>query len=331
MQSFYAAGQKLWNFPPAPLELRRMTLPFMNFRVAVLLAASAACYAADGPSFEVASVKAAPPITMEGAKSGRILPVMNVDQARVEIRNLSLADLVSRAYRVKSYQVIGPDWISSERYEIRATIPQGVSPDQVPEMLQALLATRFKLVLHRDRKDMPVYALIAGKNGLKVAEATPDPPSDSTGAAGAKPEAAFIVSRDNLGNTSSTSQAVKFNSDGTFHIDRKMTMAALANFLSGFVDRPVVDMTETTATYQIALDVSIAAKIASGRATVRVAGADGGPVDPGAAREALDRLADSSGGSIFASVQKLGLKLDARKAPMETLVVEHAEKIPTEN
>src|SRR5207245_11222603 len=62
----------------------------------------------------------------------------------------------------------GPDWLGSERYDIVAKLPPNSSRDQIPLMLQTLLAERFKLTLHREKKVMPVYALVAGKNGSKL-------------------------------------------------------------------------------------------------------------------------------------------------------------------
>lgn len=298
-----------------------MNLTFVTAPTAILLAVCAA-RAADAPAFEVASVKPAPPPVFDGNVKTIVRPGMTVNQARVEIRYMSMADLIRTAYRVKLYQVTGPGWITTERYQIQATIPAGVSQDQVPEMLQTLLAVRFKLDLHRDPKDLPVFALIPGKNGIKLAETTPDPEPPAAG------EPSFGVKREDqvtFGRGGGTAQAIKLNSDGTFHIDRKMTMAALADFLAGFVDRPVIDMTGTKALYQVALDVPIGARMSAGRGNIRIAGAD-----PQAVNDALDRMADASM-SIFTAVQKLGLKLDPRKAPVEVLVVDHAEKIPTEN
>jgi uncharacterized protein (TIGR03435 family) len=64
--------------------------------------------------------------------------------------------------------------MSGEMFDIQAKLPPGASEDQVPEMLQALLADRFKLTIHREHKDQTVLALVVAKAGLKVKEAVPD-------------------------------------------------------------------------------------------------------------------------------------------------------------
>jgi uncharacterized protein (TIGR03435 family) len=93
-------------------------------------------------------------------------------------------------------------------------------------------------------------------------------------------------------------------------------MDRLVNLLSRIVDRPVVDMTGLKGDYQIALDLPTSALWA-------MAGAAGGG----------DRMVEAidSGPSIFESVQKLGLKLEGRKGPLETIVIDQLEKTPTEN
>ena len=118
--------------------------------------------------------------------------------------------------------------------------------------------------------------------------------------------------------------------EGTMRLAmEKMTMPALADALSQFVDRPVVDMTELKGNYQVALDLSPADLMAAAR-TAGVAIPGRMPAAADAGRPA-DAASDPSGSSIFAAVQQLGLKLDSQKQPMERLVVDHLERMPTEN
>ena len=108
-----------------------------------------------------------------------------------------------------------------------------------------------------------------------------------------------------------------------------MTLATFADFLARFVDRPVVDMTELKGSYQMALDLSLQDLMTAAR-TVGVAipmGRGGGD----AGRQPADVASDPSGGSIFAAVQQLGLKLDSRKASIDLIVVDQVQKTPTEN
>jgi uncharacterized protein (TIGR03435 family) len=109
----------------------------------------------------------------------------------------------------------------------------------------------------------------------------------------------------------------------------RATMAQLADSLSRFVDRPVLDMTDLKGNYQVTLEISMADIMRAARA-VGLPGAPlpGGPQGAGAP---ADVASDPSSSSIFATVQQLGLKLEPRKAPIETIVIDHLEKAPTEN
>jgi uncharacterized protein (TIGR03435 family) len=80
----------------------------------------------------------------------------------------SLMQLIGRAYRVEFFQVAGPGWLGAVRFDIVAKLPDGASPDQAPEMLQTMLEERFKLAVHREQREFSIYALIVGKDGLKL-------------------------------------------------------------------------------------------------------------------------------------------------------------------
>src|SRR5436190_22250157 len=110
-------------------------------RACLALFAAAALHAQDAPaplSFEVASVKPAPPQAAAGKRSG-----VTVDPGRVTYTLVALGSLIERAYGVRSYQVTGPDWIKTDRYDIVATLPAGSTEQQIPLMLRALVAERF--------------------------------------------------------------------------------------------------------------------------------------------------------------------------------------------
>ena len=295
--------------------------------------------AAAGPAFEVATIKLSPPMNPSMIAAGKLHVGMQVDAARVDIGFFSLADLIRTAYRVKSYQVSGPDWISGQRFDILAKMPEGSTKEQVPEMLQALLAERFKLTIHRETKEHSVYALVVGKGGPKLKEAAPEPEI----AAGEKDKPGMVLGQgDNQvrvsGNPGSGNMVVSNPQTGTtrmsmvngmMHMEAsRMSMTSFAEMLSRFVDRPVVDMTELKGNYQVALDLSMD----DIRNVARTAGvaiqAMGPAAEPG---KAPADTASDPGGSIFTSVQQLGLKLDARKAPMDTIMVDRLEKSPTEN
>ena len=129
--------------------------------------------------------------------------------------------------------------------------------------------------------------------------------------------------------------------DGTMHMEAsKVTMARLADMLSQFVDRPVVDMTELKGTYQLALDLSMADMMNAAKTAGMMMGPGGMPPPPPgggpgpgplSAPGASPSSSDAGPSAIFTNIQQLGLRLDPRKTPVTTLVIDHAEKTPTEN
>jgi uncharacterized protein (TIGR03435 family) len=142
----------------------------MRIAAALLLTAGAALAQ---PAFEVASIRAATPYTGEDLRAGRMPRTgVTVDGAQAKFLGMYLDALVARAYGVKTFQITVPEGSRSGPYDIVAKMPAGSSPDQIPQMLQALLAERFKLKLRTETKEFPVYALVAGKDGAKL---TPRP------------------------------------------------------------------------------------------------------------------------------------------------------------
>ncbi|MGA3189216.1 MAG: TIGR03435 family protein [Bryobacteraceae bacterium] len=320
---------------------------FRKLCVAALFSATvslAQTPAAPALVFEVASIKPSGPLDPVAIQSGKMRIGMKVDGAICDIGAFSLKDLIRTAYEVKDFQISGPDWLGSamnaQRFNIQATMPEGATEKQVPQMLQALLAERFKLVIHRETKDHAVYALIVGKGGPKLKESEPDPAAPEVPEEPKKGETVMgqgssqvRISGSMEGGKGITikggpqGQMHMTMADGKMHMEAaKMTMSAFADMLTPFVDRPVVDMTELKGNYQVALDLSMDDLKNVARAAgmgMAASGGDGG--------KALTDASDPSGSSIFVSVQQLGLKLDARKAPLLLIVIDHLEKAPTEN
>jgi uncharacterized protein (TIGR03435 family) len=111
---------------------------------------------------------------------------------------------------------------------------------------------------------------------------------------------------------------------------RKTTMARFSDMLSNFLDRPVVDMTKVEGEYDITLEVS--PEELKGMRLMRAAVAGPGPAGPGGPAHEAGPAPDSApSASIFSAVQQLGLKLEPRKAPMEFIIIDKADKVPTEN
>jgi uncharacterized protein (TIGR03435 family) len=325
-----------------------------KFALSVLVLVSAATTAAAQQaapakkplSFDVASVKATGPIDPQKIASGAQRLGMKMDAGRVDIDGMSLQDLIMTAFKVKPYQISGQGLggtnmlaglMTAERYSIHATFPAGATTADMPEMLQALLVERFKLAYHREQKEQPIYALVVGKNGPALERSTdPDPPPPSAAPDGSnRPQAPQITGDPlrgqgmtiNAGAAGGGTMKMNMSADGVMHLEAsRMSMAQLAESLVQFVGRPVVDMTGLTGYYKIALDMAredllaMAQAMGLGANGLLPGGAPGGgPADPG------------NGATIFKSVEKMGLKLDARKSPFDSIVIDHVEKTPTED
>jgi uncharacterized protein (TIGR03435 family) len=305
------------------------------------------------PTFEVASVKSSPPLDPQKILSGQQRIGMRMDAGRVEIDGLPLADIINTAFRVKGYQVTGPSWLgstmNSPRFDIHATLPAGAKTDQVPEMLQALLSERFKLTYHRETREQAIYALIVGKGGSKLVESPPDSPASTDASAGAALSpgpASGLIGRGGppvkagadgrgaftIAGGGSSPMRMSMTPDGIMRIEaERLSISVLADTLTRLLDRPVVDQTGLKGTYKMTLelardDLMNAVKAAGVAIPPGVLGAGAGA--PGGAPAAPD---PSGGSTIFRSIEQLGLKLDARKTPVEQIVIDHLERTPTED
>ena len=281
---------------------------------AALLASSIGFSQSGGkrPEFEVASIKPAPP---QPPNQMRIM--MGGDPGRVNMANISLKDMMRQAYQVKDYQISGPDWMNSVRFDVVATIPPNTPKEQIPLMWQSLLEDRFKLTLHRDQRELPVYALVVGKNGPKLKES-----EKQDGPAGGPPGGGMFP-----GGGRGMVQMGR----GRLTANRT-TVAGFAEILSRQMDRPVVDLTEIKGFYDFTLEWTPDER-------QRMQFMPGMPAPPpGAAGEGRPERAGGSDGTppsgptIFVAVQEqLGLKMEAKKSPVEILVIDHVERTPTEN
>jgi uncharacterized protein (TIGR03435 family) len=266
--------------------------------------AAAAFGQSEGPlRFEVASVKPVPP-----RSDGRYMVRMRVDASRLDITSFSLKALIRSACEVQEFQISGPDWMASTRFDIAANLPAGTTRSQVPEMLRSLLAERFKMKIHRETRELPVYALVVGKNGPQMKEAQVDPDAPGSGAAGQSPvTAGSTVAGVDCGATNETPVAAGWMiNKGPNHVEgHAMNMVSLANTLAFTHGYRVIDQTGLKGNYDFDLNYT---------------------PDEG------QRTPETIVASLLDAVQsKLGLKLEGRKGPVELIVVDHIEKTPTEN
>ncbi len=272
------------------------------------------------PAFEVASIKEALPLSIENSQAEQFHVGMHINGSRADYGFTSLADLISYAYRVKRYQLSGPGWMNETRWDISAKIPEGQPDDRAPEMMQNLLAERFKLAIHREFREQSVYALVIGNGKLMIKEAaaeekapaTPQPARAGNSAPG------FSVSGGATGKV-----RVTVGPNGGMQLQMaKITIAALADMLMQFMDRPIVNATELKGDYQVTLELptDLMMGMPAAQKLTAILGLGSFGMAP-----------DTSGAVIFQAVKDLGLELKSRKGPVETIIVDHVEKTPTAN
>jgi uncharacterized protein (TIGR03435 family) len=257
----------------------RATLPLILFAATAAFGQSAN---APAPAFDVASVKASQSGTAGGPRRRENI---QVSPGTVTMRNVSLKASIRWAYHVTDFQVSGPDWLDSERYEIAGKAAGPATEEQLRLMMQALLQERFKLALHRQTKELSAYVLVVGKNGPKVHETKTEG------------EASIDVNQRQL------SVSVQ-----------RAPVSQLVEMMSNMLRAPVIDMTGLTGRYDITLNV---AKYAADMAA-RGQSIESAPADPLALISMILQ-------------EEFGLKLEAKKMPLDVLIVDHAEKVPVEN
>jgi len=220
------------------------------------------------PSFEAVSIK---PNNLSGSEVHE-----HNSPGRLNAR-MSAKHLIRDAFAVKDFQILGgPAWLSNNNYDFVATTaaPMKLNDQILQPYLQSLLADRFQLKYHRETRESPVYFLVAAKTGPKLTKHTGDSGFDMNAYAGKDKE----------------------SMDAT-----KVTMAGLASFLAGNMERPVVDHTGIDGEFDLKLDWS------------------------------PEQVSESSGPSIFTALEEqLGLRLESGKGPVEMIVIDSIER-PSEN
>jgi uncharacterized protein (TIGR03435 family) len=187
----------------------------------------------------------------------------------------------------------GPEWLLTAHYEVIAKIPDGCSTREIPAMLRHLLQERFGLKVHEESREQSVFALVADRNGLKLKKS--DAPMPESGTA--------------------PSRGLTFRISSSGHLAlRWASLGQLAEMLSSSLGKPVLDMTGIDGEYDIELDVEPPPAF---RMSPDATGAPE-PTEP----------MDSP---IHARPRALGLRLVPSKAPIQHVVVDHVERIPTPN
>ncbi|MGH9481216.1 MAG: TIGR03435 family protein [Terriglobales bacterium] len=279
--------------------------------------------------FDAATIKASAP---PGAGPNRmIFRGTHVDPGRFTATNMSLKDLIEQAYGLKPYQVVGPDWMDSERFDVSAETSAAVPRDKMAALLQPFLAQQFKLKIHRESKVMETYTLIVtDKSKLKPASSAgvepvlPDAPPDGRGAN----ETKMLRGR---GPMPPGSFMMGFSPQGMMLMGNS-SLQQLTDMLARQVDRPVVNGTNLEGNYAIHLSYAPPPGVFGGLGGPKEGMMINGRPPEAGAKPDENATAAAPAVSLFTALQQqLGLKLDPGKAPVELLVVDHAEKAPVGN
>lgn len=251
--------------------------------------------AAQTPSFDVTSVKrnTSGENRFSITQNGRTYTATNVPIIMIIREAFGLS---FESFRLEG----GPSWISSDRYDILATLPENVRPGERPAMLRALLVDRFKITVHNETKEGPIYALVLarpdGKLGPGLTRANVDCEAIATAARkGGPPQpGASDVCASGMGGGRITGKG--------------RTMAQLAAMLPRAVQRRVVDKTGLQGGFDFELRYS------DQDTTLRTDPATGGELPV-----------------IFTAIQEqLGLRLESARGPVEMVVIDRIER-PSEN
>jgi uncharacterized protein (TIGR03435 family) len=290
----------------------------MPFRMSLAMATAVAisvCVPAIGAqspvTFEVASIRpSAEGLPAPGAAG------VHITQRQFRAGYLSLRDYLGIAYKMRPFQLVAPDWVASARFDIVATLPEGVPGDRLGEMMQSLLALRFGLRAHRDHRDFDVYALGVNRSGPPLVRVPDDAPTNAPFTVAASVSGTDIDA--DLGNGATLSFG-----NGKFAAKR-VTMAVLADTLGRFMDRPIVDQTQLEGRYDVVFDVAADDVMPM---LIRSGVNAGIQLPP----QALQLLEAPSTGSVPDALRRIGLSLERRRAPLEVLVVDSMQRTPTEN
>jgi uncharacterized protein (TIGR03435 family) len=273
--------------------------------IAVILLTILSTAAAQTPDpsqqFEVASIKPGPPPDMRGMRVSIRGGPGTEDPGLFRCENCSISGLITTAFDIRDYQLSAPDFTKNTRFDVSAKIAAGATKEQFRQMLQNLLAERFKMTFHRDKKEMPVLNLVVAKSGPKFKESAPvevAPDDDAPRNSGPPKKDAngfpILPKGKGMSMSISNDRAAMRSSDEA--------MSDFAGALSNQLRQPVIDATGLNGKYDIAMTWV-----------------------PGDSP-------DNPGPTIYTALQEqLGLKLESKKGSVDIVVIDHIEKAPTEN
>jgi uncharacterized protein (TIGR03435 family) len=274
-----------------------------------LVAALQAAAQQSDPEFEVASIKPAAPLegAMAAMRNGPMADNIfcnggpgTPDPGRFTCSGATLKQLLIRSSKLKAYQIQGPAWIATERYDIQAKVPPGTDAEGLRLMLRRLITERFQIQSHPESRTQQAYSLTVAKNGPKLKPPQPKITDPAELMAANNARMAGMMARRQAGERGPT------RSMGL----RSGTVTRFAELLSQHLNALVIDETVLDGEYSFDLTWS------PDEAAPRPADSDNAPTGP----------------TIFAAIQEqLGLKLESVKKPIDVLIVDRAEKTPIEN
>ncbi|HWC95177.1 MAG TPA: TIGR03435 family protein [Candidatus Sulfopaludibacter sp.] len=258
------------------------------------IGSAAASQTARRLEFDVASVKVSPKAVLFtiGDRGGPGSPTPGTWSCDY----CSLRDLLGKAFAIQDFQVVGPTWLGDQRFHVSVKLPRETGPGEFREMLRNLLIDRFALAAHFESREMVRYELAVEKNGPKLPVSVDQKTTKSSGAA--KPPGLDADGFPQLGPPSESPEILTIHGRTSMFFPG-MTMVDLADELSFKLTRPVTDVTDLRGTYDIRLHWS---------------------VDDAVGPDLKQALHD-----------QLGLRLVEKRGPVDTLNVQHVEKLPTAN
>ncbi len=289
------------------LAVPRRFISNILFCVAACIPHAQAQAVAQPPSFEVASIK---PVATTVTGRHLCFPESPV---RYRCTGVTVSMIVMQAYGLKSYQFTPYDSLSTQ-YDVDATGPEGSTPEQMNFMLRSLLAERFKMTSHFEKREMPVYELTVATGGPKLKE-----PSPRTSEAQRPRVREDQLARDADGFPIRPPQPGSMGIDRANGLGRIVgcarSLSPLVDYLSQRFQIPVIDSTGLASENDYALTFSLAS------------------VNEGllAAAPGATSAPEGSGPTIFAALERqLGLTLRKTKGMIDVFVIDHVEK-PTGN
>ncbi len=293
-----------------------------------LLVLSGCIFGQENITFEVASVKPSPPpqpggpVFLGPARGG---PGTS-DPGQITWQNAALLILVSAAYDKQLFQVTAPDWMAMERFDFIVRVPAGATKEQVNVMWQNLLKDRFGMVVHHESKEFQVDELSIAKGGPKVKDTALPANAEPFSPAAGPPKFDKDGFPEMNGSGAITFISINNGSPLARTVAKGFSMGEFAARLGQMLRHPVIDKTGLTGRYDFNLEFTMDPASLPPPPPLPGGGAPPPPPPPAAAE------AVAPGSTIESAVEKqLGLKLTKSKAPLDVIVVDHAERTPTAN